>query len=365
MENQLVQIVNQSGLDTTKAQVLLANFSNYFEIAADWERKAQAITVTSEDQIAEMKMAGEGRKFLKAKRVAVEHTRKSLKENALREGQTIDAIAKVLTNLIVPIEDDLEQKEKFVEIQEAKRREARRLEREKELEPLSEFIPFGIDLLNMSDDDYNKLLDGAKLQQQAKAQAEADRIKKEKEEAAERERMRLENERLRKEAEEHERQMAEEREKAEAARKKAEEEARIERERADAERKKIEEVARVEREKAEAARRKLQEEARKEAEKAAIEKARLEAALRAKEEEEMRAKRDAEAKAEAERKAKADAEKKALRAPDKEKLSALCWDLAVVKYPEVKDDSAKNCVQLIKDQISASINLIQGAIAKM
>lgn len=219
MENQLVQLVNGSGLDTTKAHVLLANFSDYFDIAADWERKAKAIEVTREDQIAEMKMAGEGRKFLKAKRVAIEHTRKALKENALREGQTIDAISKVLTNLIVPIENDLEQKEKFIEIQEAKRREARKLEREKELEPLSEFIPFGLDLENMSHDDYSKLLDGAKLQLKAKEQAELDRIKKEKEEAAERERMRLENKRLQREAEELERQLAAEREKAEAERK--------------------------------------------------------------------------------------------------------------------------------------------------
>jgi len=347
MENQLVKLVNGSGLDTTKAQVLLANFSDYFDIAADWERKAKAIEVTREDQIAEMKMAGEGRKFLKAKRVAIEHTRKALKENALREGQTIDAISKVLTNLIVPIENDLEQKEKFIEIQEAKRREARKLEREKELEPLSEFIPFGLDLVNMSDDDYSKLLDGAKLQQQAKVQAELDRIKKEKEEAAERERMRLENERLQREAEEHERQLAAEREKAETERKKAEE------------------AARIEREKAEAERRKVQEEARKAAEKAATEKARLEAALRAKEEEEAKAKREAEQKAEAELKAKAEEEKKALRAPDKEKLEGLIKQLEAINYPDVKDADAKYCVRMTKDRIGVSIQFLIEHVSKM
>jgi colicin import membrane protein len=54
-----------------------------------------------------------------------------LKENALREGQTIDAIAKILTNLILPIEEDLENKEKFAEIQEAARKAAEKAAAEK------------------------------------------------------------------------------------------------------------------------------------------------------------------------------------------------------------------------------------------
>lgn len=45
-----------------------------------------------------------------------------LKESALREGQTIDAIAKILKNLITPIEEDLEKKERFAIIQEENRK---------------------------------------------------------------------------------------------------------------------------------------------------------------------------------------------------------------------------------------------------
>ena len=132
MENQLVKIINESGLDKSKGQVLLENFSNYFEVASEWEKKANELTVTSVEQVAEMKLAREGRLFLKDKRVTIEKTRKLLKENALREGQTIDAIAKILTNLIEPIEKNLEHKEKFAEIQEAKRIEELRSSREDE-----------------------------------------------------------------------------------------------------------------------------------------------------------------------------------------------------------------------------------------
>ena len=50
MENGLVKLVNDSGLDKTKSQVLLENFSNYFEIASDWENKAKMLVITSVEQ---------------------------------------------------------------------------------------------------------------------------------------------------------------------------------------------------------------------------------------------------------------------------------------------------------------------------
>lgn len=142
MKNQLVEIVESSGLEKSKAQYILENFQDYFTIAADWEKKAQAIVVTKADQKAEMKMAREGRLFLKEKRVALEKARKELKEQSLREGKAIDGIANVLKALIVPIEQYLQNQENYVEIQaalvaeakareEAEKAEAARLKAEK------------------------------------------------------------------------------------------------------------------------------------------------------------------------------------------------------------------------------------------
>lgn len=207
-ENQLVSLINQNNLDKTKAQVLLDNFSSYFELAADWESKAKSLTVNSIEQKAEMKMAREGRLFLAQKRIDVEKTRKQLKESSLREGQTIDAIAKVLTNLILPIEEDLENKEKFAAIQEANRKALLKYERENIISPYSEFVPFGLNFGEMQEEDFNKTFEGAKLQFEAKQEAikkaEQERIAKEKAEAEERERIRLENIKLKEEADKRE-----------------------------------------------------------------------------------------------------------------------------------------------------------------
>ena len=171
-ENKLQVIIEESGLEKSKAQVLLEKFGNYFAIAAEWEKKAQTLVVTDVGQKTEMKMAREARLFLKEKRVDIEKTRKVLKEQSLREGQTIDSIAKILTNLISPIETHLEAQERFAEIQEAKRVAALKLVREAEVLPYIEFLPMVMELGTMSEEDYGKLLNGAKLQKQAKEDAE-------------------------------------------------------------------------------------------------------------------------------------------------------------------------------------------------
>ena len=99
MGNELQVIVEKSGLEPTKAKTILEKFQNYFEIAAEWEKKSKVIVVTKATQEADMKLARVGRLFLKEKRIAIEKTRKELKEQALREGKAIDGIANVLKAL--------------------------------------------------------------------------------------------------------------------------------------------------------------------------------------------------------------------------------------------------------------------------
>ena len=134
MSSQLEIIVQESQLDTTKAKFILDKFNNYFDIASEWEIKAKAIVVTDPKQTADMQMARVGRLFLREKRIAIEKTRKELKEQALREGKAIDGISNVLKALIVPIEEHLERQERFIEIQKEAELEQKRLEIERRME---------------------------------------------------------------------------------------------------------------------------------------------------------------------------------------------------------------------------------------
>ena len=192
MSTQLSVIVKNSGLEMAEGKTLLEKFGNYEQIANEWEIKAKQIVVTDASQTTEMAMAKAARKKFSDLRIDVEKSRVAMKEQSLRKGQAIDAIARFLVSLIKPIEDHLKLQEDFVKIQEAKKAEELRLELQRKEE-------------------------------------EKERLRLEAE-AKEQERIRLENIRLQKEAKKREEEFEKERAKAEQERQKAEDE-RLEKER--------------------------------------------------------------------------------------------------------------------------------------
>lgn len=381
---ELVHLIEESGLEKSKSEVLLERFQDYFKIASDWEKKAKTLEVTNETQVAEMKMAREGRLFLKNKRVEVEKTRKKLGQDALREKQTIDSIARILKNLIEPTEKFLLEQEKFAEIKEAERKEKLREER---WEKISKYVENedDYDLANMPDEGFKALLDGfvtaEKNRIEAERKAEEERKEQERKEKllqsrkdemvsladffdwnlltteltdaeynkiqdsakkakteyeAEQERIRKENERLKKEREEAER-------KAEAERKR---QAKIEAERKrkeEAERKAREEKALKEREAYEAKLKKEREERQ-----------RFQTVIKAKEEAEEKARKQAEAE-----------KKKAKLAPDKDKLYAFVKHLANIEMPDVKSKEAKKVVTDAEKLIRKTMRFINESAEKL
>lgn len=357
--NQLVKLVEESGIEKSKGQVLLEKFSNFFQLAGEWEIKAKSIVITRLDQKAEMKMAKQGRLFLKSKRVEIENTRKSLKEQALREGKAIDGIANVLKALIEPLEEHLDRQEKFAERLEQERKNTLRAERLALLFPLNVDPNMYSDLGEMDQQTWDNVHETAKLNFQrikdAEKKAEADRIAKEAEEAKERERIRLENEKLKAEAVEHERLAKIEKDKADKLL--AEERAKADKilaeakAKADAEAKALAEKNRIEREKQEAVARKAKAEAEDKLRRERAENDRLQA--------ELKAKQDKEAK---ELKAKQDAEKKAKSAPDKEKLKVLADHLRNPKLPEMTCEESQQILAVVKEKMRIIADFIYDQI---
>ena len=275
---QLAVIVNQSGLEPIEGKSLIEKFNDYEKIAHEWEAKAKAIVVTDANQTTEMAMAREARKKFSNLRIDVERTRKAMKEQSLRKGQAIDAVAKFLVSLIEPIELHLRAQENFIEI-ERKRKEQETL---------------------------------IQLEQEATAAKE----KREAEEKAEQERIRKENEELRLANEAKEKQLVKER--GEAA-----ERERVAKEKADAERVKLEAE---QKKKDEAAAAKLEEER--------LAKKKVEDELQAKKDAEAKVKADAEA-AEAKRIADLEAERKAAAAQsDSKKYTSYVAAMAAIEPPQ-------------------------------
>ena len=206
--NQLSKMVNESGLDKTKSQYILDKFQSYFNIAAEWEIKAKTLSVTSDHQVAEIKMAREGRLLLKKKRTDIEKSRKELKEQSLREGKSIDGIASVLKGLIQPIETYLEEQEKYTEIRISKEKDDLQKKRREEFEEAGIEWAF-IDLRNMDEAYYQDVkktrIDIKTKKEEEELKLEAERVLEEKK----REEALKENEKLKSDALKREKELQE------------------------------------------------------------------------------------------------------------------------------------------------------------
>jgi hypothetical protein len=311
-QTELEEVINKSGLEIQEGEQIKQSFLPFLLQLSEIQEQSNKINYENPSQLDET-IARELRLKTVKIRTGASDLKDSRKKIHLLKGNLEQASYNLIAASCKLAEETFFNVEKAREIAEAKRKSELKAQREEEILPLIEFAPFVGNLGEISEEEYQKLLKYAKDQQRAKIEAdrkaEADRLAKEKAEAEERERIRIENERLKKENEAKEKQLAFERQKAEelAAKEKA---------KADAERKLIEEKARKEKEEADRKLKEQQEKARIEAEKAAKEKAKLEAELKAKKDAEELAAKEAKRREEEERKAK----EKAAKAPDKEKL---------------------------------------------
>jgi hypothetical protein len=340
MDNQLSVIVKDSGLDQTKSEYILERFQDYFKIAAEWEIKAKAIKITNDSQKTDMEIARIGRLFLREKRIAIEKSRKDLKEQSIREGKAIDGIANILKSLIIPIEDYLDQQENFTKY---------RLQAEERERLIAE----------------QQRIEKENIERENKRIAE---------EKAEKERIQAENERLKQEAIEKEKLLEIERKKQaeELAKIQAENDAKIkEKERlVEIERKKQEEILKQEQEKARIEAEKLAEINRQEslkqaelfkqerikAENERLAKEKLEEENKKRIEEEDRIKRQ-----------KEEEERKIKSAPDRIKIMSFINSVQSLIYPEIQSKEIKICLDEFKKQIenlvfklSADSKIIRG-----
>lgn len=359
---ELAEFVNKTELEDATKLALIEAFEPFQLQAMEWKEKADAIKVTSIEDVKEMKDAREGRLLLQKVRTGLDKMRKTLKEDSLRKSQTIDAIAKQLTAIIEPIEESLREKEEFKDRFMAQMREELKAKRMDELKSVDvDGALFGLDIL--PEEQYQQLLENsrvAKLDREQKQreeeerlrleaeQREKDRIERERLDAEAREAQRIENERLRAENEAKEAQLAKEREEAaailaEERRIAAEKQAEQERLMAE-ERKRADEERRTEALKQEAIRK---EQEKKLAEEREIT-AQLQREAQAKKDEEERLRQEEEARKESE-----------LAKGDEDKTNDLVADLKAMqtKY-SFKSKGNKAMYEGVKTKLEEIINRI-------
>ncbi len=322
----LARVVQESGLEMSACDQLVATFEAFRDKVGPLEREAAALTVTDATQVTEIRRSRELRLQLRAVRTDTENTRKKLKEDSLRTGKLIDGMANVIKGIIEPIENRLYEQERFAENKEAERKANLEAVRAEALRPyVLPTEPAFNRLCDMTEEQFAATLDGARLRHEnriaAEAKAKAEREAAEKARAEEEARVRAENARLKLEADAREAEMRKQHE-ANLERSRAAKEA------ADAQRRAIEE-------------------------KASAERAAHELVLKA--ERDARAKLEADAaevRAKEARRVAAEkrAAKKAAMAPDKDKILALAASITAIPMPSVASEEAQRLVAEISSK---------------
>lgn len=204
--HELQVILDEQGVSDSRAKELVEAFGGPFNEVGEILSTYETIKVTDVDQVEEMQKAREMRLALKNARTTVERKRKELKEDSLKTGRAIDAVARFVKETIEPAEQYLEQQEKFRQIKEEAQRAERLAARTEAIAKVGD--PALYNLRDMEEDAFQQLL--IKLEKDEADRVAAERAELEKQEAerkaeAERQAARdAENERLRKEADERE-----------------------------------------------------------------------------------------------------------------------------------------------------------------
>lgn len=320
-------IVKQSGIE--KAEIYAATFAPFMIKVKELSEKAASINKVN-PSVLDAKLAREVRLAMVKNRTATGKKKDESKAILLAETNLIQNLHNIVINISTLAESELDAIEKYAENKEKERKIALSAERVSLLSPFLSDLT-GYDLGGMSVDVFSDLLESQKLlfeqRKEAAAKLEAERIAAEKAEIERQAALKAENDRLKAEAELKEKELAEERAKADAERKAAELES-----------KRIAEENTA----------KLQAEIDA--------KNKLEAELKAKADAERKAAEEAKRKQDAELKAKIEAEKKAAKAPDKEKIKSAIKSMPVFVVLELKTKDAQDVADSIREKYNGFIS---------
>lgn len=165
-------------METPNIDAALAAYKVTDAAIATMREQFMPLVIQSPEDKAGAKRVREARLTVKNERIAVEKTRKALKEDALRYGQAVDAEARRITAMLEPIEEHLEAQEQAIAAEVSRRaqaveiakREKLRLRMEALAANRSTLLP--LDVAAMSDEQFDAELSRSATEYQAAQERE-------------------------------------------------------------------------------------------------------------------------------------------------------------------------------------------------
>jgi len=185
MDTLEIQTINPSeyGIEEKKASELVGNLPQIKAERDILSLQYDHVVLLDIEDSETSKKARELRLKIRDNRTkGLEVWHKTTKDFFLKGGQFVDAIKRQEVAVNQRMEENLESIEKHFENLEKERKAKLNTERIIELEPFNVFVPMGLNFGELSDDEYTKVLNGAKLQfehqkaEDEKAEAERQRL---------------------------------------------------------------------------------------------------------------------------------------------------------------------------------------------
>lgn len=148
-----------------------SSFSESFKALSKYDFVSE-LTITDEDDVETMKKARDARLSVMKLRTNGEKIKKYLKEESLQYAKGVQSVFNTFDEECRKKEEHCEGIENYKQIQEDKRKEAKKEERLKLIDPYIEFFPMSVDLKEMSDAEFSIFLNGLKLQLNEKIENE-------------------------------------------------------------------------------------------------------------------------------------------------------------------------------------------------
>jgi len=203
-KNELVEVIKETGLVNPQSEIIINKFMPVFMEAKTQIELSVDIKVTDISQVEDMRKAKEIRLALKRIRNNADSIREELKAESLKYGNAVQGVFNLIKDAIKPVEERLEESEKFKERLEEEKAKTIKAER---INLLSQYVEdwtvYSLD--GMNEEVFTNLLSGAKTVWESKQaeikKTEDERLAKIKEDNKENERVRIENAKLLKEKE--------------------------------------------------------------------------------------------------------------------------------------------------------------------
>lgn len=161
-------IIEKSGLQPETAAFIEGKFADISKQLSEWQSKATGFVVRDISQKDEMKQAREARLLIVNIRTSADKVREELKKDSLKFGNTVQSIYNDIEKQCKAIESHLKLQEDFEKNLIAAQIETLRVARESKISAYREFTIVGQNLGTLTDADFDKLFEGAKLQYEAK-----------------------------------------------------------------------------------------------------------------------------------------------------------------------------------------------------